>query len=149
LSCNLLLSAPAVSVTLVAIDAVVHIAGNALVVPVGLCLRVTVRTLEDRIIVRIGMAGGAHAACVAVVCREPGVVERGSGPGCGGMAGLAGGGESCRGMVRVRGPVVVRLVAGVAVRGQGGVVVVHVTTGAGHRGVRAGQGKRRVVVVKG
>ena len=59
----------------VATRAVVHVAFYALVLLVRRCLRVTIRAGEDGIIRRIGMAARTHAIGVAVVGREPCVVE--------------------------------------------------------------------------
>ena len=51
---------------------------------------------------------------------------------------------SPRSVVRVRGSVVIRLVAAIAVSGQGRVVVIRVAVRAGHGDVRAGQREGRV-----
>ena len=51
-------------------------------------------------------------------------------------------------MVRIRGGVVIRFVAAVAVGRQRGVVVVYVATGAGHFGVGSREWEYRCVVVK-
>ncbi len=55
---------------LVAVHAVVYVSANALVILVGLTLGVAIRTLEYRIIIRIDVAGGAHAIRVAVINGE-------------------------------------------------------------------------------
>jgi len=120
---------------LIAINAVVDIAANALVFLVGLRLSVTVRTLEDRVIVRIDMARGADAISIAVIDRERRVlrvIERSLQPVRCVMAGLAGRGEELRlsRMSGIRGGVVVGLVASDARRRQRGVVIVDVTIGA-------------------
>jgi len=120
---------------LIAINAVVDIAANALVFLVGLRLSVTVRTLEDRVIVRIDMAGGADAISIAVIDRERRVlrvIERSLQPVRCVMAGLAGRGEELRlsRMSGIRGGVVVGLVASDARRRQRGVVIVDVAIGA-------------------
>jgi len=120
---------------LIAINAVVDIAANALVFLVGLRLSVTVRTLEDRVIVRIDMARGADAISIAVIDRERRVlrvIERSLQPVRCVMAGLAGRGEELRlsRMSGIRGGVVVGLVASDARRRQRGVVIVDVAIGA-------------------
>lgn len=56
---------------LIAVDAVVDVAGNALVAEViGIVSPVAGRALENRIVVRVGMAGGANAVRIAMVDRE-------------------------------------------------------------------------------
>lgn len=94
------------------------------------------------------MAGGADASRIAMLHREPGVIEYRPQPRSRGVARETRGGEARSHMVGVRRTLVVGLVTGIAVGGNRGVVVVHVATGAGHRGMCAGQGERRVVVVK-
>jgi len=121
-------------VALIAVDAVPH---EVLVSRMPLrCsrLRMADGALENRVITRIGMAGGAHPLRVAVSHGEPGVVKRGSqpirgNPGC--MASHTGGREPGRSMVGVGRCRVIGLVARVAIRGRQHVIVVHMTTGAG------------------
>jgi len=120
---------------LIAINAVVDIAANALVFLVGLRLSVTVRTLEDRVIVRIDMARGADAISIAVIDWERcvlRVIESRLQPVGGVVTGLAGRGEELRlsRMSGIRGGVVVGLVASDARRRQRGVVIVDVAIGA-------------------
>lgn len=79
---------------------------------------------------------------------EPCVVESGPQPTRGDMAGGARRREPRRHVIRIGCSGVVRLVASVAIRRQGRVIVVHVATRACHRGMRARQRERRVVVVK-
>ena len=79
---------------------------------------------------------------------EPGVIESCSLPRTGVVAGLAGGREVCRRVVRVRGALVFGPVAGIAVGRHGRVVVVDVAAGANHAGMFAGEGKCGVVVIK-
>ncbi len=62
-------------VTLIAIHAVVHIAAHALMPGVSLRFGVAVGAREHRIVIRIRMARAAHTVGIAVVQREPGVVE--------------------------------------------------------------------------
>src|SRR5690242_9319402 len=58
--CRFLAAALPARMALVAIDAVVDVALNPRMIRVGLRLGVTVGALEHRIIVRVGVAGGAH-----------------------------------------------------------------------------------------
>ena len=112
--------------------------------------------LEDRVVVRIGVARGAHVVGVAVIRRERRVlrvIERRARPGRRVVAGLAGGREELRlrRVARIRRVVVIRLMAADAGRRQRRVVVVDVAISALSRrhGVRSGQRKRRVVVIEG
>ena len=116
--------------TLVAVDAVVDIAANALVVLVGLRLRMAVRALENGVIVWIRVAGRAHSICSAVVDGEVGVIPVCRDPRCRVVAGGAGRWESCRRVVWICRAIVIGLVARVAVRWQRRVIVVDVATGA-------------------
>lgn len=136
---------------LVAIHAVVYIASHALVILVGLRLQVAVSAGEDRIIVRVGVTSTANAVGAAVVGGEPSVIERSVGPDFGVMASRASGREPSCNVVRVVGPLVIRLVTAVAVGRQSRPVVVDVAVGADTRGdgVRAGQRESRLAVVKG
>ena len=108
--------------------------------------------LEDGIIGRVGVARGADPVRVAMVHREERVIagRQGCGhPRGGGVAGGAGGGPArCR-VIGIRGPGEVRLVAGVAIGRRSREDVIDVAKIAGHRGVRAGQRERRVVVIEG
>lgn len=133
---------------LVAVGAVVDVSVHALVFLIGLRLRMTIRTCEDRVVIRIGMASCAYPIGSAVIRRKVGMVERRIGPRCRVVTRRAGRRESRRLMVRIGGAVVVSLMTAVAVGGQRRVVVVHVAVGAGHRGVRPGQGEWRVVVIE-
>jgi len=130
------LSAAAARVTLVTIDAVVHI---PIYIRVAEVVRVVAamagRALEYRIVVRIRMAGGANAVCVAMVNRELRVlrvIECRTSPGSRGMAGRAGGREELRlrGVAGIRGVVVIGLMAADTGRGQRGVVAVDVAVSA-------------------
>ena len=142
---------------LVTIDTVVDIAANIRVLEIGgIIAAVASGALEDGIVVRIDMARGAHVVGVAMAGGELCVlrmVERGAGPGGGVVAGLARGGEELllRRVTRVRGVVVVGLMAADTSRRQGRVVAVDVAVGAYPRrhGVRASQREGRVVVVEG
>ena len=133
---------------LVAIRAAIYVATNATVVGVGLGLGMAIRARKDRIVRGIRMASGANSTGITMIGWEPCVVERRSGPSCGGVTGLAGGRETGRGVIRIGGGLVVGLVTGEAIGRNRSVVVVHMATGAGHRGVFAGQGEWRVVVIE-
>ena len=135
---------------LVAIHAVVHIAAHSPVIGVGLRFGVTVGTGKDRIVVRVGVAGGANTARIAMVQVEPGVIERTIGPLDGVVTRGAGSRESRRDVIRVCRVLIVRPVAPVAVRGQRRVVVVDVAIDAGARRhqVRTGQREPRLAVIK-
>ena len=136
---------------LVAIVAVVHIPTHVRMAEIRrVPAAVAIRTLEHLVVVRIGVTGRADAIRIPVIRREVGVIERGSRPCCGGVAGRACCRESRRRMIRIRGSVVVRLVATHAGGRQRRVVVVHVATRTGHCRVRPGQREGgRVVVERG
>ena len=136
---------------LIAIHAVVHVAGHALVILVGLRLQVAVGAGEDRIIVGVGVARTANTVGAAVVGREPGVVEGSVGPDFGVVASRAGRWEPGGNVVRVVGALVIRFVTAVAVGWQGRPIVVDVAVGALARwhGVGAGQRESCLAVVEG
>ena len=140
---------------LIAIDAVVDVTLDALMVSVGLIRRVAVRALEHGIVVRIRMASGADVVRLAVIGRKLRVlrvIESGAGPCSGVVAVLAGRREELRlgGVARVGGVVVIGLVAADTRRRQRRVVVVDVAIGADARRncVRAGKRERRLVVIE-
>ena len=67
-----------VTVTLITIHAVVDISVNAPVIGVSLRLAMAVGALEDGIVIRVDVARGTHAVCIAVIhgeWRVLGVVE--------------------------------------------------------------------------
>jgi len=141
--------APAtVAMAAVAVHAVVDVSTHALMLAIRARLRVTIRALEDGVVIRIGMAGGAYPVRAAMTHVEPGVVESGPQPAGRGVAGGARVREANRNVIRVSCARVVQLVAAVAIGGHGGVVVVHVATRARHGRMRTRQGKRRVVVIE-
>jgi len=146
-----------VLVTLVAVDAVVHIAGHIRVLEVvRVIAAVTTRALENRVIVRVDVAGRANSTSIAVAGRELrvlGMVKARVQPVGSAVAVLARCREELglRRMARIRRVVVILQVASDARCRQRGVVVVNVavhTLPRGH-GVRPGQRKRGIVVVKG
>jgi len=146
----------AVLVTLVTIDAVVHIARHVVVLEViRVVAAVTAGALEHGVVVGIQMACRANVIRVAVIGRELRVlcvIECGAGPGGRVVAGLAGGREELRlrRVTRIRRVVVIGLMAADARDWQRRVVVVHVAVSADARrnDVRTGQRERRVVVIK-
>ena len=104
-------------------------------------LRMAIRAREDRIIRGICMTGGTYSLGIAMVRWEPRVIERCTRPGRRIVARVAGGWESGCLMVRIRGAVVLRLMARVAVRRRVGEIVVDVA--ARTRDVDMGAGKRK------
>lgn len=140
---------------LIAVDAVVYVSLDALVITVSLGLGVAIGALEDRVVVRIRVAGGAHSVGIAVIDRERcvlGMIEGCVEPVRGVVARLAGRGEELRlgGVPRIGGVVVVSLVAANAGGRKRCVVVVDVAVCALPRGngMRTRQGKRSVVVIE-
>jgi len=137
----------------VAVDAVVHISIHIRMVEVGRVVpAMAARASEDRVVGRVGMAGGANAVGVAVIDIEERVIARRQcrrDPCRGGMAGGAGRRPARCGVIRAGSAGVVLGMARIAVGGQGCVVVVDVAQCAGHAGVRAGQRERGVVMVEG
>lgn len=142
--------------TLVTVDAVVDIPWHVVVLEIiWVVAAMASRALEDGIVVRVDVAARANSTRITVINRELRVlcmVERGAGPSDGVVAVLARGREELRlcSMARVRGVVVVGLVAANADGGQGRVIVVDVAIRALPRWdrVRACEGEGRVVVVE-
>ena len=133
---NRLSAAVAILVTLITIDAVVDVSRHVLVLEV-VCVVAAMApgALEDGVVVRVDVAGGANIVRATVTRRERrvlGVIKRGAGPGHRVVAGLARGGEELwlRRVARVRRVVVVGLVTANTGRGQGRVVVVDVAIAA-------------------
>lgn len=142
--------------TLVTVNAVVDISGHVVVLEIiGVVAAMATGALEDGVVVRVGVAGRADAAGIAMAggkLRVLGVVERRIGPGRGVVAGLARRGEELRlrRVARVRGVVVIGLMAADAGGRQRGVVVIDVAVRAHARRhhVRTGQRESGGVVVK-
>ena len=108
--------------------------------------------LENRVISRVGVAGGAHTLGVAMGRREERVIacgQVGRQPGCRGVAGNTGGRPTRGRVIRVRRSGVIRGMAGVAIGRRTGKYIIDVAQVAGNRRVGAGQRERRVVVVEG
>jgi hypothetical protein len=85
------------------------------------------------------MAGGTNAIGSAVIGIEPGMVEGRAQPGCRRVAERTRWREARGNMVGTIGGLIIRLVAAKTISGQGGVIVVHVTTRAHDLGVSARQ----------
>ena len=79
---------------LIAAGTAVNVSADSVVSRICLRLRVAGGAHENRKVIGIRMAGGAHTLGVAVIRREPGVIERRSRPGGCRVACLASGGES-------------------------------------------------------
>ena len=132
---------------LVTIDAVVNVARDALMLKiVGIVTAVTTGALEDGVVIRVDVAGGANVIRVAVTgwkWRVLGVIERRTRPGTRVMAVLASSREELRlrRMAGVCAGVVIRLVTADAGCRQSRVVVVYVAVCAFARRhhVRSGQ----------
>ena len=142
--------------TLVTVDAVVHVPIDLRVLEViRIVAAMAAGALEDRIVIRVGMARGANTVCIAMVNRELGVlrvIEGGTGPGGGVVAVLARCREELwlRRVARIGRVVVIGLMASDTSRRQSRVVAVDVTIGALPRRdrMRSGQREGRVVVVE-
>ena len=137
---------------LVAVHAVIDIPADIRVLEVGcVAAAMATRALKNGVVVRIGVAGGAHAVGIAVIHGKPGMVESGSRPRRGGMAGCARRREHGRGrgVNRVRGRRVIRFMAAVTIGGERRVIVVHMAIRAGHRRVRASEREGRGAVIEG
>jgi len=143
------LAASAVAVALVAIHAVVNVSADIPVFRIGVRFCVAIGALENAVVTGVGMASRADSIGVAMIGREPGVIEGRTQPTGRRVATRAGSWESCGNVVRVVRALVVEFVAAVTIRRQRCVVIVHVTIGASDGSVRAGQREGGVVVVEG
>jgi hypothetical protein len=93
------LSAAPVLMALVTVDAVVNVISYSLVISVRLVLQVAIGALENRIVVRVGMAGRTHSVGIAVIdgeLRVLGMIEGSVQPAGGVVASLASCGEKLR-----------------------------------------------------
>ena len=134
---------------LVAINAVVDVATHVLMFRIGIRLGMAIRTLENGVVTRTGVAGCTNPCRVAVVSVEPSMVERcARPPGNNLMAGLAGGRESRSNVIRVVCGLVYSFVARVTISWKRGVVVVHMAVGTLDGCMRAHQREGCVVVVE-
>ena len=132
----------------VAVRAVVDVAADTPVVGVGLRLLVTVGAGKDEVVARVGMARRANTVRTTVIHREVGMVESRPQPASCVVARGTGGRESRGRVVGVVGGRVISFMTRVTVRGQGSVVVVHVTLRAGNLGMKSGQREWRAVVIE-
>jgi len=136
---------------LVAIHAVVDVAVDAGMLRIRLRRRVAIRALKHGVVRRVRVAGGADAVSASMVHRKPGVIEgcaqpiRGD-PCC--VAGGTGRRKPCRDVIRVRRPVVIGLVARIAIGWRPDEHTADMATGAGHVDVWALEGEWRGVVVE-
>ena len=119
--------------TLVAVHAVPDITVNALVFRIGLTLGMAARTLEDRIVIGIGVASSAYALGPTVVHREVRVVKLRVEPRGRIVARFARRREMRRRVVWICGAVVIRLMAGVTRRSRDVVVAIDVAISASPR----------------
>jgi hypothetical protein len=130
------LSTASALVALITINAVVDISRHIVVLEIiRVIAAMATGALEDGVVVRIDMAGGAHVIRIAVIRRELRVlrvIERSPGPRRGVVAGCARGREELRlrFVARVCRVVVVRLMAADARDGQRRVIVVDVAVRA-------------------
>jgi len=135
---------------LVTVHAVVHIPADVRVMEiVRVPAPMATRALENRVVGWTRVAGGTNAVSIAVINVEPGVVERCAGPCSRVVTSRASSCEnSWRGLMDwIGSSSIIRGMAAVTIRREGGVVVVHVATGAGHFRVKARQreGGRAVI----
>ena len=138
--------------TRVAVHAVIDVAVDAAVPRVGCRCGVARGAGKDGVIRGVGVAGGAHAICVAVPEREERVIagrQRGGKPCRCCMACGAGGWPAGSDVIWICSCCEIRLVARVAVSGSACEDVVDMALIAGNRNMRASQRKRRVVVIEG
>ena len=133
---------------LVAIHAVVHVTTNAAMITIRVRLGVAGRALEDVVVGRICMTRRADSVRIAVIHREPCVIESSSQPTRGCVASGARGRETRGHVIRIVRALVVRLVTAEAVGRNRGVVVIHVTARTRHGSVLSRQGETSVVVVE-
>lgn len=134
---------------LIAVDAVVDVAGDATVPRVRLRLGMAVRALEHRIVARIRVACGAHTVGVPMIHIEPGVIKRRSQPTGGRVTCLAGGWEPSRDVVWIRCCGVLGLVARIAIGRSTNKDAADVATVARHVYMESREWEWRVVVIEG
>ena len=102
----------ALPVALVAIHAVVHVPADVRMFEIGrVVISMASGALKNGVVACIRVAGSAHAIRVAMIQIEIRVIECRSGPSGGGVARGARRWEAGGRMVRVRRPVIVRLMA--------------------------------------
>ena len=137
---------------LIAIYAIINIPVDACVVRVGLCLSVTIRALENCVVVRIRVADRAYSVggVVSMVHGEPRVIKSGSSPSRCVVARSASRGENRRRslMNRIGCAIVIGFVAAIAVCRKCRVVVIYVTARTRDLNVEASQREGCRVVIK-
>ena len=131
----------------------VHVTRNIRVmgIRVGLAVRVAINAGEHGIVRGIVMTVRArrpHARVGSRIDWEPGVIECRARPRACVVAKRASRREICSDVARIRGALVVGLVARVAGRRRAGVLVVNVATGASNGLVRTRQRESRLAVIK-
>ena len=110
----------------VTIRTVPHVTPHSGVLRICLRLRMAIRADEDLVVGRVRVTIGALR--VLVWQREPGVIESRSSPSCGGMARLACSRKTRSDVIGIGCPLVIGLVARIAVSRSGGKVAVNVAT---------------------
>jgi hypothetical protein len=133
----------------IAINAVVDIPADVRVLEIGgVVVPMASGTLEDAIVAGIRVAGRTDSIGVPVIGVEPGVIEGRASPSYGCVAGLASRCEPGGDVVGIVSPLVIDLMAAVAVGGEARIVIVYMTARAGNANVGACERKRCVVVVE-
>ena len=136
---------------LVAICAVIDIPLHAAVLLIRLRLCMAIRACEDRVVVRVGMAGRTDTVRAAMIHGEPGMVESCAQPvsaNPGRVASCAGRWESRGDVIGIGGAEVIGLMARVAVRRRACEYATDVALVTGHVHMRPLQREGRVVVVE-
>lgn len=126
---------------LIATGTAVYVPAHVLVLLIGSAFRMAAGAGENCVVGRIVMARGAHTIGAPMVGGEPCVIEGRSLPGSSVVARQASGRKVRGCMIRIGRRLVIRLVARIAIRRDGGVVVVYMATGAGNCRVLAGERK--------
>lgn len=133
---------------LVAVHAVVYVPTHAPMITIGIRFGMAVGALEYGVVRGIRVARCTDTVRVAMVHREPCVIEGGAQPARSGVTSGARCWEAGRYVIRVVRALVVRLVTAVTVGRDRGVVVVHMAARACDRGVGSGQRETGVVVIE-
>lgn len=142
-----MLSGSPVLVAVVAVRAIPDVSAHALVLRVGLRLRMALGTEKYGIVGRVRVAVAAQLGGV-VWNRKPRVIECRTRPRCGCVACLASRRKASGYVIGIRRPGVVGPVARVAISRNGGVVSTDVAIRASDRGVSAGQRECRFAVIE-
>jgi hypothetical protein len=126
-----------------------HVSGIRGSGKVRLVAAVTGRRQRGVVVVYMARCAGNGGVGAGQRERRCVVIEGGAGPIRSAVASGARGGEPYCGVRRIRGPVPIRRVTGIAIGRQCGVVVVYVARCAGNGGVGAGERECGVVVIEG